>query len=268
MDTAANAPRKGIALVTGASAGIGQVFARRLAALGYDLHLVARRADRLDELAREITSAHAAAVTVTAADLTQPAELDSLARAVATDERLTLLVNNAGANVWGPVAQSTPAKAEALIALNVTALTRLTLAALPGFVQRKRGTVINVGSVAAFGVHPGVAIYGASKAYVHTFTRTLQAELRESGVTVQLLVPGPTESEGRAVSGGAKQAPGTVMPTQDFVEAALHGLAQGEVVTAPSIEDGTALRSYFEAGQALLMGSVTGKRASRYAAVE
>lgn len=256
---------QGTAVVTGASAGIGTVYADRLARQGYDLHLVARRGDRLDALAEKLSEKYGVAVQTTAADLTDPAHLVALAQVLASDVTLAMLVNNAGASVWGPIADANPAKAAAIIALNVTALTHLTIAALDRFKAQSHGTIVNIGSIAAFGIYPGVGIYSGTKAYVFNFTRTLQAELRGTGIVVQFVAPGPTMSEARQLAGGSQSDPAMVMATEDCVDASLRGLADGEAISAPSVEDGRLVSALNDAGQSLFVSALTGKPASRYA---
>ncbi|MDM0008393.1 SDR family NAD(P)-dependent oxidoreductase [Variovorax sp. J22G73] len=256
---------KGTAVVTGASAGIGKVYADRLAQQGYDLHLVARRRDRLNALAETLSAQYGVVVRTTTADLTDPEHVLALAQVLASDVTLTMLVNNAGASVWGPIAEADPRKASAIIALNVTALTQLTIAALSAFKSSNRGTIVNIGSIAAFGIYPGVGIYSGTKAYVLNFTRTLQAELRGTNVVVQFVAPGQTMSEARELAGGSQGDAAMVMTTEDCVDASLQGLRDGEAITAPSVEGGVLVANFNDAGQALFVSALTGKPASRYA---
>lgn len=258
---------KGTALVTGASAGIGKTYADRLARRGYDLVLIARRGDRLAAVADELRAQHGVAVETVVADLAVTADLDRVAARLAGDDRITLLVNNAGTSTLAPTAQ-TPAQAlDAMTDINVTALARLTLAVLLRFTAKNAGTIINIGSVLGFHFLPISSIYSGTKGYVLNFTRGLQQELVGTNVRVQLVTPAATATEIWEISG----VPITALPAEqvmsvdDCVDAALAGLDLGEAVTMPSVEDAAALLSAYDTARiALLTGSQTGKPASRY----
>ena len=185
----------GTALVTGASAGIGREFCRQLAVRGLDLVLVAPDAARLDALAKELGSAHGVRVEALPADLTRDADVDRVVERAANDPALTLVVNNAGFGTVGSLAAAPPAQQEAMLRLHVLAPMRLTRAALPGMLSRRRGGIINVSSVAGFIYSPGNVNYCASKAYLTTFTEGLALETAGTGVTVQALCPGFTHTE-------------------------------------------------------------------------
>jgi uncharacterized protein len=184
------------ALVTGASAGLGREYARLFAADGHQLVLVARGADRLREVANELTAQHLAAAQVLPADLADPA---APARIVETLERegtnIDFLVNNAGFGLNGPFAELDPRRQLELIQVNVAALTELTRLALPGMIARRRGRILNVASTAAFQPGPGMAVYFASKAFVLSFSEAIAHELRGTGVTVTCHCPGATATE-------------------------------------------------------------------------
>ncbi|MFC6878774.1 MULTISPECIES: SDR family NAD(P)-dependent oxidoreductase [Actinomadura] len=187
------------ALVTGASSGIGESFARLLAGRGTDLVIVARRADLLDGLARELVERYRVAVEVIAADLTDPgarAEVERRLRA----EPVELLVNNAGYGAFGAFAEIPLDDQLTEIELNVTAVVRLTHAVLPGMIERGRGGVLNVASMSGFAPSPGSATYGATKAYVASFSESLHAEVAAKGVHVTALCPGFTRTEDEAQS--------------------------------------------------------------------
>jgi len=186
---------RSLAVVTGASAGIGKEFCDRLAARGYDLLLVARDANRLEALRRELENQHPIAVDVFPADLTLDDDVSRLAGLVAGLSRLTLLVNNAGFGTRGNLADASPARQEAMLRLHTLAPMRLTQAALPVLLRNRRGAVINVSSVASFLYSAGNVNYCATKAYLTTFSEGLAAELRGTGVRVQALCPGFTRSE-------------------------------------------------------------------------
>jgi len=181
--------------VTGASAGIGRAFAERLARDGWDVTLVARRGGRLRSLARQLHRDHRARIGVVIADLTKQDDLASVEARIVRDRNLDLLVNNAGMGDFGPFHERDRNAHDAEIRLNVLALVRLTHAALPGMVRRGAGSVINVSSLAAFQPCPFIATYGATKAFLNSFTEALREELRGTGVQVQALCPGGTQTE-------------------------------------------------------------------------
>jgi hypothetical protein len=183
-----------LALVTGASSGIGADLARALAARRYDLLIVARGKERLQELAQEL-SRRGATVHVEVEDLAVPGAAARLTERVqAAGHQVDVLVNNAGFGLAGPFHQSSPAELTGMIGVNVTALTELSRAFLPGMVERRRGGILNVASVAAFQPGPFMAVYYASKAYVLSFSEALWEECRGTGVTVTALCPGPVET--------------------------------------------------------------------------
>jgi short-subunit dehydrogenase len=219
----------GTALVTGASSGIGAVYADRLAKRGYDLILVARNGERLKSLATQLPSETGRSVTVMPADLGDKAELAKVEAVLREDPSITMLVNNAGTAAITPLLNSDVDQMEAMIALNVTALTRLTYAAAPAFVARGAGAIINIGSVVGVVPERLNGVYGATKAFVLALSQSLQHELADKGVRIQAVLPSATatdiwEKAGRHYS---KLAAGTVMSTEDMVDAALAGLDQG-----------------------------------------
>jgi short-subunit dehydrogenase len=221
-------------VVTGASAGIGEAFARALAARHHDLVLVARRRDRLEALAKELAERHRVSASVEAADLAEDAGLAGLAAAIAADPP-DLLVNNAGFGTFGRFAELEPERELEEIHLNVLALVRLTRAALPGMLTRGRGAVINVSSLAGETPGPFTATYSATKAFVTSFSESLHEELRGTGVTVQALLPGFTRTEFQEVAG---VDPGGVpslawMSAERVVRSSLAALERGDAVCIP-----------------------------------
>ena len=263
------AGKLGTAVVTGASAGIGKVYAERLAKKGYDLFLVARRGDRLIALATELRQQYGVEVKTQVADLGDPAQLEAVAKAIAEDDQITVLVNNAGTSFTGPLAGATVEQLYTLVNINIIALTRLAMAVLPGFKSRNRGALVNIGSVVGFDGYPYTPIYGGTKAYVQNLSLALQAELAGTEVVVQLVAPASTVSEIWDISGFPLSSvdPNIVMSTEDMVDAALVGLERKEKVTAPSVQDPAAVTRYLEAGSALFGASQqTGKPAPRYTA--
>ena len=224
------------ALVTGASAGIGEAFARALAAQQHDLVLVARRGDRLEALAKELGERHQVAASVHVADLAEDAELGELAESIAQDPP-DLLVNNAGFGTLGAFAELDAERELEEIRLNVLALVRLTRAALPGMLARGRGAVVNVSSLAGESAGPFNATYAATKAYVTSFSESLHEELRGSGVVVQALLPGFTRTEFQEVAGvdpGAVPAFAWMSPEQVAL-ASLAALRRGDAICIPGL---------------------------------
>ncbi len=224
------------ALVTGASSGIGTAFAERLARERYDLVIVARSRQRLDGLAERLRTEHDGGVEVLPADLTHAAELRVVEKVV-EDADLDLLVNNAGFGTAGTFAQLAVAKEEEEIRLNVIALMRLTRAALPGMIKRRRGAVINVSSMAGFQAAPYNATYAATKAFVNTFTEALHEELRGTGIYVQALCPGFTRTEFQARAGvDVSDLPSFAwMTPQAVVDASLSAWRRGDLICIPGI---------------------------------
>lgn len=226
-----------LAAVTGASAGIGEAFARALANDGWDLLLVARRRRRLDRLARELREAHGVRSDVLAADLTRLARLRAVETALEGAARLELLVNNAGLGDFRVFHESDREREDAEVRLNVLAVVRLTHAVLPAMVRRRRGAVINVSSTAAFAPCPEFAIYGGTKAFLNSFTEALHEELRGTGVRVQALCPGLTHTEiFERANVDTSALPGFLwMEPADVVRESLAALEKGEVVCVPGL---------------------------------
>jgi uncharacterized protein len=220
------------ALVTGASDGIGEGFARALAARGVALVVTARREDRLHLLATEVP----VDVEVVAADLAAPAQRVALCERLRDRERpVDLLVNAAGFGAYGPFIAMEAARAQDMLAVNVDALVDLTHAALPGMVERGHGAVVNVGSIAGYAPGPHAAVYAASKAFVASFTQALREELRRSDVRMMLLAPGVTDTGFQAAAGVDPLAiPSLVrMEVAPVVAAALRDLARDRAVSVP-----------------------------------
>ncbi|ROR80091.1 hypothetical protein SAMN06295974_1987 [Plantibacter flavus] len=229
-------------LITGASSGIGAAFARAFAARGSDLVLVARRRDRLDALAGELQAAHGVRVLPLAQDLSEPAAVNRITEALAeADIRITGLVNNAGFGTFGPFLQDDPGHLVLEIAVDVSAPVQLSAALLPALVAAGSGFLINVASMAAYTPTPRMAVYGASKAFVLSFTEALWAETRGTGVTVFALSPGATSTEFNAVVGTEDATAGARMRTpEDVVATALVHLARRN--PGPSVIDGRVNR--------------------------
>lgn len=256
----------GIALVTGASTGIGAVYAERLAKRGYDLILVARNEARLREVAQRIRAATGRQVFAQIADLNNARDRAEIEETLRSNPGITLLVNNAGVAASAPLGAADADAMEQMIDLNVTALTRLTLAAIPGFTARGKGTIINIASV--LGITPEIlnGVYGASKAYVIAFTQALANELKEKNLRVQAVLPGATATPLWDLIGVPHNTLPTewVMPVEDMVDAALVGLDAGEVITIPPLHDKALWESYEGARQVMRDKLSTSAPAPRY----
>ncbi|MDP9712888.1 UNVERIFIED_ORG: short-subunit dehydrogenase [Pseudomonas fluorescens] len=262
-----NSPKsQGTALVTGASSGIGAVYAERLAARGFDLLLVARDKARLESAASKLRDVHGVQVEVLKADLTQKEEVIKLEQRLRSDSSISLLVNNAGVAVNGLLANADPDELEKLIQLNVTTLTRLASAAAAAFTNAGRGTIINIASVVALFPERFNATYSASKAYVLSLSQTLNAELEGTGVKVQAVLPGVTRTEIWERSGlDATNIPAEmVMEAGEMVDAALSGLDQGELVTIPSLPDAGEWQAFVAARHVMAPNLSHSSAASRY----
>jgi short-subunit dehydrogenase len=235
-----NSTSKGTAVVTGASRGIGAVYADRLAKLGYDLILVARSEAPLEALTASLASASGRHITAIVADLNNKVDLAKVEARLKEDSSITMLVNNAGIGAVVPLLNADIEQMEEIVDLNITALTRLTYAAAPAFVRRGRGAIINISSVVGISPETLNGVYGATKAYVLAFTHSLQHELADKGIRVQAVLPGATATDMWEIAGlpWQKLPPSIVMSVQDMVDAALAGLDQNELVTIPGLHDG------------------------------
>ncbi|MFC4949208.1 SDR family NAD(P)-dependent oxidoreductase [Pseudonocardia sp. GCM10023141] len=259
----------GIAVVTGASTGLGAGYAKRLAARGYDLLLVARNKQRLAALAAEITATHAdRKVEVLVADLTEAAGLEAVEQRLASDASIEILVNNAGGSLFGPVNGADPAALENLVTLNVTSLSRLTAAVAAPLVARGHGAIVNVASALALNIMPVSAAYSGTKAYVLAFTQGLAQELADSGVQVQAVLPGAVRTEFWDGSGIELSAlpDEWVMSVDDAVDAALAGFDRHEPVSILSLPEIGEWESYDAARQALVPNLSRSTPAGRYTA--
>jgi short-subunit dehydrogenase len=244
---------KGIALITGASSGIGAIYADRLAKRGHDLILVARNKRRLASLARRIGNDIGRKVETVEADLTVPADLKRVEEILRANAGISVLVNNAGVGATEPLVTSDIDKMEDMIRLNVTAPTRLTHAAVPGFVARGNGTIINIASIVAIAPEMLNGVYGGSKAFVLALTQSLVHELADKGVRVQAVLPGATATEFWDLAGKpVHELPAQiVMSADDMVDAALAGLDLGETVTIPSLPNQAEWDRYDAARRAM-----------------
>jgi short-subunit dehydrogenase len=257
---------QGTALITGASSGIGAIYAQRLAARGFDLLLVARDQARLEAAASALRDAHGVQVEVLKADLTQKDDVLKLEQRLRSDSSIGLLLNNAGVAADGLLANADLDQLERMIQLNITAVTRLASAAAASFAKAGRGTIINIGSVVALFPERFNATYSASKAYVLSLTQSLNAELDGTGVKVQAVLPGVTRTEIWERSGiDASQIPAEmVMEAGEMVDAALAGLDQGELVTIPSLPDAGDWDAFVAARFVMAPNLSKSKAAARY----
>ena len=244
----------GTALVTGASSGIGEVYADRLARRGYDLILVGRSAEKLAKLAVELTGKTGRHVERIVADLGSAADLARVEQRLAADPAITLLVNSAGLIGGGPLSAGNVDAVSEMLAVNITALTRLTTVAAKAFADRGAGAIVNLSSAMAFIDAPPAAAYAASKAYVLNLTLSLELDLKPKGVRVQAVLPGYTRT---AMIAGRSDIPDSiVMDTGAMVDAALAGFDAGETVTIPSLCD-VELYEAYTAARAAIRGQVS-----------
>ncbi|HYA69504.1 MAG TPA: SDR family oxidoreductase, partial [Acidimicrobiales bacterium] len=233
------------AFVTGASSGIGAAYAERLAAEGWDLVVVARRGDRLEELCRRLTTAHGVDARPLVADLGQTDDIERVGHDV-EQTGPDLLVNNAGLAHYGAFAEVGSSRARELVDVNVLAPVLLAKAAVGGMVERGRGSIVNVASLLAFSgaadaaFLPERAVYAATKSFLVTFSQVLAAEVAASGVRVQVVCPGVVRSEFHSRQ-GIDMTDVPRMEPELVVEASLADLAAGVVVSVPGLQDLDAL---------------------------
>ncbi len=261
------------AVVTGASSGIGAAYARRLAAEGYDLMIIARRGGRLQELADDMTRRHGTKVQAVVADLAHPGDVREVEERLVADDHLALLVNNAGAAGYMPFAQLGRQQAEELIAVHVGAVTALTRAVLPRMVARGAGSIVNMASLLAFSESlppdplPYRAVYAAAKAYIVAFTETLHHEMEGTGVALQACCPGVVATELHEVAGvDRSRSPFTPMAADDVVTASLVALRLGERLCLPGLEDASPIDRYHSIQRQLLFAANRPTLAGRYRA--
>lgn len=256
------------AVITGASSGIGMAYARQLAERGYDLILVARRKERLEQLAFTVEEHSKSSVTTIVANLADEADLRRVEHVFSEREDISVLVNNAGVGALGPTSRTNISSLENLVKVNVLALTTLSVAALTAFKARGHGLLVNIASIIALGPSATAAAYSGSKAYVLNFSRSLEQEYADSGITVQTILPGPVKSEFFSASGVA--SPGfpeeLFMSADTLVDTALRAFDMKETVTFPTLAE-TALWTEFKEARKKFYKSVlvTGRPAARYA---
>jgi short-subunit dehydrogenase len=265
--TAMERRSRGTALITGASAGIGAIYADRLARRGHDLILVARNRERLGALATRLADDTGRSVEVIVADLNDKADLAQVEHRLRTDAAITMLVNNAGTGGTATLPESDIDEMDRMIGLNVTALVHLTQAIVPAFIRRGSGTIVNMASV--IGLAPENltgAVYAATKSFVIAFSLSLQKELAESKIRVQAVLPGATATDFWDVAGMPlhRLPSDIVMTTEDLVDAAMVGLDQGEQVTIPALPDIADWETYEAARRNMMPKLSLSSPAARY----
>lgn len=258
----------GTALITGASSGIGAVYADRLARRGYNLILVARNRDRLNALANRIANETGRIIEVLDADLNDRASLAKVETKLKEDASITLLVNNAGIGTHTALLDSDVDQMTRMIELNVTAPTRLTYAAVPGFVARGTGAIINISSIVSLAPEILNGVYGGSKAFVTALSQSLHRELADRGVRIQAVLPGATATDFWAIGGLPVENldPGIVMSASDLVDSALMDFDRGELISIPSLHALEAWQTYEAARQRLSTQLSSNVPAPRYKA--
>ena len=266
LDAMTSANTRGTALITGASSGIGALYADRLARRGHDLVLVARNRERLQALAERLTRETGRKVETLVADLSDKAGLARVESLLRGNEKITMLVNNAGVGSTAPLLRSDVSSMERMITLNINVLMRLAHAAAPAFVEKGAGTIVNIASIVAIAPELLNGVYGGTKAFVLAFSQSLQHELADKGVRVQAVLPGATSTGFWNIAGTpVEHLPGSiVMNAEDMVDAALAGLRQGELVTLPSLPDIDDWNAFEAARKALGPGLSRSAPAARY----
>ncbi|MBU5376637.1 SDR family NAD(P)-dependent oxidoreductase [Pantoea septica] len=261
-----SASSQGFALITGASSGIGATYARRLAARGYDLILVARDQARLETLAQRLQQQHQIEARILRADLTDAEDLQRVEQELRDNTAITLLANNAGMSVDGEFIDADIERIQTMLTLNIIAPTRLAHAAANAFRALGRGVIINVASVLSLTHEMFNGAYNGSKSFVLTLTRSMQRELENSGVRVQAVLPGATRTEIFDRSGKSidELPAGMIMEVEEMVDAALAGLEAGEAVTIPALEEIALWQEYDRARGAMLPYLSLSQSASRY----
>ncbi|WP_207000214.1 SDR family NAD(P)-dependent oxidoreductase [Trinickia mobilis] len=252
------------ALITGASSGIGATYADRLARRGYDLVLVARDRKRMEALAARLREETGVAIDIIQADLTDAADLRRVETRLSEDEQIGLLVNNAGASAAGGLEGTNADVQDRLIRLNVTAVTRLAAAVVPRFVAKGEGSIINIASVMAFIPEAPSGVYSATKAYVLTYSQSLQEELGPKGLYVQAVLPAATRTEIFERSGIDINTFSGLMEVDELVDAALVGFDRRERVTIPPLHDASQWDAFETARRAMQPNFAQEHAAPRY----
>jgi short-subunit dehydrogenase len=253
-------------LITGASTGIGATYADRFARRGHDLVLVARDRARMEALAVRLRKENNVQVDIIAADLIDPVELAKVEARLRDDEKIGLLINNAGAAAHGGFEGGDVEAQDRLIQLNVTAVTRLSAAVIPRFLEQGKGSIINLASVVALVPELQFGVYGATKAYVLSYSQALSAELGPRGIYVQAVLPAATRTEIWERAGRDVNQIQGVMEVDELVDAALVGFDRGELITIPSLPDAAQWETFSTARQAMMGNFSQDHAAERYRA--
>jgi short-subunit dehydrogenase len=253
-------------LITGASSGIGAIYADRFARRGHDLVLVARDAVRTERIAERLRHEAGVGVDVLQADLTKEQDLERVEARLREDAKIGVLVNNAGAVSHGNFLDQNGGDVGAVIALNVTALTRLANAVAQRFVAAGEGTIVNIGSIVGLAPEIGLTVYGATKAFVLFLSQGLHLELGPKGVYVQAVLPSATRTEIWERSGRDVNSLPAAMTTEELVDAALVGFDRRETVTIPPLPDAGQWTAFEAARQAMLPNFMQTHAAERYRA--
>jgi len=254
------------ALITGASTGIGAVYADRLARRGHNLVLVARNGARMEALAASLRQQTGVEIEIIVADLTKPADLAKVEARLRDQRDVGILINNAGAAAPGGFETSDVEAQDNLIKLNITALTRLGAAVIPRFLAQGQGAIVNIASVVAIAPELPLGMYGATKAYVLSYSQALQVELGARGLYVQAVLPAATRTEIWERSGRDVDQLQGVMDVEEMVDAALVGFDRGELITIPSLPDAAQWDAFNAARQAMLPNLPQEHAAARYQA--
>jgi uncharacterized protein len=255
---------KGTAVITGASGGMGAVYADRFAKRGYDLLLIARDGKRLGDVANKLSEQYSVTAETLIADLTDKAALLRLETRLQADKNVSVLVNNAGFGGTKSLVDSSVDELENMIFLNVTALTRLTAAVLPNLISKKSGAVVNIASVVAVNPDALNGTYSGTKAYVLNFTQSLFKTLKDTGVQVQVVLPGATRTDfwDRAGLPVHNLPEKNVMSAEDCVDAALVAFDEKELVTIPALPE-VEVWNRFEQSRLALYPFLSSKEAAK-----
>ena len=251
-------------LITGASAGIGAAYAERFARRGHDLVLVARNKARLEALSEQLRNEYGVAVDVLQADVTNSDDLAAVEKRLRDDDRIGILVNNAGASLGGTFVDQTASDLSQLIALNATAVARLASAVAPRFIKAGSGAIVNVSSVVGLAPEFGMSVYGATKAFVTFLSQGLSLELGSKGIYVQAVLPAATRTEIWELAGIDVNTLPAVMEVDELVDAAMVGFDRREGVTIPTLHDATKWDAYHAARQTMVPEFAQVLAAERY----
>lgn len=255
---------KQTALITGASSGIGRAYADRFGARGYKLILVGRDPARLTTLSNDLAVKYASTADTLAVDLTKESDLQRVEQRLESEGELDVLVNNAGMAAPGSFVNGDKSSTDSVVKLNVLAVTRLTTAAVAGFLRRGSGSIINVASVVALAPEVPMGVYGATKAFVLSLSQALNAELGQKGIYAQAVLPPAVRTEIWERSGRDVNALKAVMEVDDLVDAAMVGFDRKEQVSIPGLPDERQWEAHVETRRAMLPHLMQARPAERY----